>query len=167
MAQTTTRPANDNIGRLQQEAMARMMEMQQQAGTRGGWSTDPNVPRQNRAPRREQPEPPSSAAPLKFQTPPRTEGDAFQNNQNNHARGHANNQRRPAGGQSQQQRRPHAPDPEPEQAPQKKSDTTLLQDILNAIGLDDDRVLILGLILILINSKADTTLILALCYLLL
>ncbi|MGI6404132.1 MAG: hypothetical protein ACOX0K_08015 [Oscillospiraceae bacterium] len=162
MPQTTTRPANDNIGRLQQEAMARMMGMQQ-AGTRGGWSTDPNVPRQNRAPRREQPEPSPSAAHAEPQTPPRPDSSSYQNN---HPRNQQSNQRRPSGGGPSQQHSSHTPPPNPEPAP-KKSDTTLLQDILNAVGLDDDRVLILGLILILINSKADTTLILALCYLLL
>lgn len=45
-------------------------------------------------------------------------------------------------------------------------DTTLIQDILGAVGIDDDRMLIIGLLLILINSKADNTLILALIYLL-
>lgn len=59
---------------------------------------------------------------------------------------------------------PAPPPPQPAREPGK--DTTVLQDILGAIGLSDDRLLILGLILILINDKADTTLILALCYLL-
>jgi len=73
------------------------------------------------------------------------------------------------------------PEPEPEPGPQheaqprhepqpeseERKNTTLLQDILGGIGLDDDRILILGLILILINDKADATLILALLYLLL
>lgn len=45
--------------------------------------------------------------------------------------------------------------------------STLLQDIVKAVGLDDDRLLLIGLLLILINEKADDTLILALCYLLL
>jgi hypothetical protein len=57
------------------------------------------------------------------------------------------------------------PEPPPDTA--ERSGTTLIQDILNGIGLDDDRILILGLILILINDKADTTLIFALLYLLL
>jgi len=53
----------------------------------------------------------------------------------------------------------------PEEAANGES-TTLIQDILGAIGLDDDRLLIIGLLFILINAKADTTLILALIYLL-
>ncbi len=160
----TTRPVSD-IGRLQQEAMARMMEMQKQANSRGGWSTDPNVPRQNRAPRREQPEPAPPPVP-----PPRPQAPPSQNNRQQQTgnRNQPHNQRRTPGGnpqQQQQQRRQQQRPAQPE--PEKKTDTTLLQDILGAVGLDDDRVLILGLILILINSKADTTLILALCYLLL
>jgi len=59
------------------------------------------------------------------------------------------------------------PAPSVDPGPEKPKDTTLLQDILGGVGLDDDRILILGLILILINDKADTTLILALLYLLL
>lgn len=158
----TTRPVSD-IGRLQQEAMARMMEMQQQASSRGGWSTDPNVPRQNRAPRREQPEPSPPPPPPRPQTPPPP------NNRQQQAgnRNQPHNQRRTPGGHSPQQRRQQRPVQQPEPEQKQKTDTTLLQDILGAVGLDDDRVLILGLILILINSKADTTLILALCYLLL
>ncbi len=58
---------------------------------------------------------------------------------------------------------PPPPEPEPE-VPQQP--TTIIEDILKAVGLDDDRVLILGLLFILINAKADTTLILALIYLL-
>jgi len=62
----------------------------------------------------------------------------------------------------------HEAQPQPEAPPQpERKDTTLLQDILGGIGLDDDRILILGLILILVNDKADATLILALLYLLL
>ena len=44
--------------------------------------------------------------------------------------------------------------------------TTLVEDVIGRLGLDGDTLLIAGLILILINQKADTTLILALAYLL-
>lgn len=58
--------------------------------------------------------------------------------------------------------RPSAPPVQPE-----KKGGTLLGDIMTALNLDEDYLLIIGLILILINQKADTTLILALAYLLL
>lgn len=47
-----------------------------------------------------------------------------------------------------------------------KQDGTIVGDILDALNLDEDVLLILGLILILLNQRADTTLILALAYLL-
>jgi len=63
---------------------------------------------------------------------------------------------------------PPTPEPPPPFAEEEavKEPTTVIQDILGAIGLDDDRLLIIGLLLLLINAKADTTLILALMYLL-
>lgn len=51
------------------------------------------------------------------------------------------------------------------ETPAKKSGT-IVGDIMDALGLDEDYLLIIGLILILINQRADTTLILALVYLL-
>ena len=45
--------------------------------------------------------------------------------------------------------------------------TTILDDLIGSLGTDQDTLLIIGLLLILINQKADTTLILALAYLLL
>lgn len=56
---------------------------------------------------------------------------------------------------------PIAPPPPP--APNA---TTLVEDIVGRLGLESDTLLIIGLILILINQKADTTIILALVYLL-
>lgn len=61
---------------------------------------------------------------------------------------------------------PKAAPPPPPAEPESREPTTLIQDILKAVGLDDDRVLIIGLLFLLINAKADTTLILALIYLL-
>lgn len=153
MAETRAYTPED-LNRMQQEAMARMMEMRQEAPRQTGWSTDPNMPRQNRAPRQEQPPPPPP------QTPP----------QKSNPQG--NTGRQQSYHQQQNRRRQSAPPPRGNRQPpppreEKRTDTTLLQDILGAVGLDDDRVLILGLILILVNAKADTTLILALCYLLL
>ena len=61
------------------------------------------------------------------------------------------------------------PQPQSRQRPEEsadKKDTTIIQDIVGAVGVGEDTLLILGLILILINQKADTTLILALVYLL-
>lgn len=90
--------------------------------------------------------------------------------------------RRPQTRQQQQAPPPPPPQPEPEEHPETaappppeppvaetsppEGTTTLIQDILGAIGLDDDRLLVIGLLFILINAKADTTLILALIYLL-
>ena len=45
--------------------------------------------------------------------------------------------------------------------------TTMLDDLIGSLGTDQDTLLIIGLLLILINQKVDTTLILALAYLLL
>lgn len=52
------------------------------------------------------------------------------------------------------------------QTPPPKKDGTVIGDIMDALGLDEDYLLIIGLILILVNQRADTTLILALAYLL-
>lgn len=66
-----------------------------------------------------------------------------------------------------QEETPPVPGPEPAapEAPPKK-DGTIIGDIMNALSLDEDYLLIIGLMLILINQRADTTLILALAYLL-
>ena len=58
---------------------------------------------------------------------------------------------------------PKKPPPPPEEA-QKR--TTIIEDVMGALSLDEDYLLIIGLLLILINQRADTTLILALAYLL-
>lgn len=93
-------------------------------------------------------------------------------------------QRRPQGtSQPRQTNPPPSPDtnrPDPVQespgkvtlptpeatAPPAKKDGTIIGDIMGALGLDEDYLLIIGLLLILINQRADTTLILALAYLL-
>lgn len=147
------------LNRMQQEAMARMMEMRQEPASGSGWSTNPNMPRQDRAPRQQPPAPP--AAPPR-QGPGGSNGQPQAQPQNRRRPGETSRSRSPGRGPAN-----HRPSPPPPPREEKKGDTTLLQDILGAVGLDDDRVLILGLILILVNAKADTTLILALCYLLL
>jgi hypothetical protein len=43
---------------------------------------------------------------------------------------------------------------------------TVLEELMRALELDEDYLLILGLMLILVNQRADTTIILALAYLL-
>ena len=48
----------------------------------------------------------------------------------------------------------------------RPSDGTIIGDVMSALGLEEDTLLIIGLLLILINQKADTTLLLALAYLL-
>lgn len=56
-----------------------------------------------------------------------------------------------------------SPPPHSEEA-QKR--TTMVEDIMGALNMDEDYLLVIGLLLILINQRADTTLILALAYLL-
>ncbi|MCL2035317.1 MAG: hypothetical protein FWG94_11410 [Oscillospiraceae bacterium] len=56
--------------------------------------------------------------------------------------------------------------PEPPVQASSSQRTTIVEDIMGALGLDEDYLLIIGLLLILINQRADTTLILALAYLL-
>jgi hypothetical protein len=57
----------------------------------------------------------------------------------------------------------HAPQRTPSQTPPRP---TVIEEILRALELDEDYLLILGLLMILINQRADTTIILALAYLL-
>lgn len=64
-----------------------------------------------------------------------------------------------------QQPEPPKEAPPPEK-PVEKEKTTIIEDVMGALGLDEDYLLIIGLLLILINQRADTTLILALAYLL-
>lgn len=61
---------------------------------------------------------------------------------------------------------PPAQEPLHEAEPPVKKPTTIIEDVMGALGLDEDYLLIIGLLLILINQRADTTLILALAYLL-
>lgn len=61
---------------------------------------------------------------------------------------------------------PPAPPETPAERPAPKKDGTIIGDIMGALNIDEDYLLIVGLILILINQRADTTLILALAYLL-
>lgn len=181
MAQQATRRSymSGNLDRMQREAVARVREMQQRISRQEGgetdprfrnWSTDPNIQRQNRAPHRQEEEPTFTPPPPMQEEPPHFEQQEPHGPQpnRNHYRG-GGGSRRPQQnqphGQRQEPRQQAPPSPPPEGAPQKN--TTVLQDILGAVGLDDDRILILGLILLLINDKADTTLILALGYLLL
>lgn len=64
-------------------------------------------------------------------------------------------------------RPPPPPEPEPEPAAETAPPpTTIIGDIMAALNMDEDYLLIIGLLLILINQRADTTLILALAYLL-
>jgi len=60
---------------------------------------------------------------------------------------------------------PNIPLPPPP-APTPTGDGTILGDVMGALGLEEDTLLIIGLLLILVNQKADTTLLLALAYLL-
>lgn len=62
------------------------------------------------------------------------------------------------------EREPVAQNSPPAETPPKK--TTIVEDVMGALNLDEDYLLIIGLLLILVNQRADTTLILALAYLL-
>lgn len=69
----------------------------------------------------------------------------------------------------QQSRRQPAPESERKPPQQKKEEGGALspvETILRDLKLDHDRLMILGLLLVLINEGGDRTLILALCYLL-
>ena len=186
MAQARQRYTNSDLGRVQQEAVARVRQMQGKAhqGPAAGaaafrnWSTDPNI-RRRPHPLYQEPErqtPPVSPPPYTHPPPPPPqepqEDPAPPPRPNNQRQGQSGSQHAGSGMGSEQHRQspPRSNrQPSPGAAPgaEKPKDTTLLQDILGGVGLDDDRILILGLILILINDKADTTLILALLYLLL
>lgn len=97
------------------------------------------------------------------------------NPQNNRTPRQGQNGNRPSMQNMQREmRHPHPPQPDAlpevpapcqEDCPAPK-DGTIVGDILDALHLDEDVLLILGLILILLNQRADTTLILALAYLL-
>lgn len=87
------------------------------------------------------------------------------------------NMRRPNNRRPQPQPQP---EPQPEPAAQDHEEpaadhaagdkppekTTIVEDVMSALKLDEDYLLIIGLLLILVNQRADTTLILALAYLL-
>jgi hypothetical protein len=100
-------------------------------------------------------------------------------NPNPHGRGHQQqgrgNASRPQGENHPppEHRQPPPPPPPgfteppiqlPPPPPPKAS--TLVEDMVGRLGLEADTLLIIGLLLILINQKADTTVILALVYLL-
>jgi hypothetical protein len=73
----------------------------------------------------------------------------------------------------QEQTHQHRPQQHQHQHPQHRTTQqspgprpTVIEEILRALELDEDYLLILGLLMILINQRADTTIILALAYLL-
>lgn len=173
--------------RLQQEAEDRVLEMHQRAkrtmenanasiaASRGGtqqqgnrnWNPGPNTQRRNRNPSS------SSQGSANQNHPEQTSGrpEPAQNSSRQNP-GHPDHT---PSGQSQSHKPesnvhtnqdsggPDRPSTPPGQKPKEK---TLIQGILDGIGIDDDRLTIIGLILILLNQKADYTLILALGYLL-
>ncbi|MCL2856356.1 MAG: hypothetical protein FWE19_01340 [Oscillospiraceae bacterium] len=182
MAQARQSYTSSDLSRSAQEAVARVRQMQDKvhhtppgASAFRNWSTDPNV-RRREPPIQQEPEQqvPSPPPEPPSYTPPPTQEQP----ENPTVPPHSNRQygqpgrqtRTEAAGEQPRQPPPRSnrqPNAGPSQNPEKPKDTTLLQDVLGGVGLDDDRILILGLILILINDKADTTLILALLYLLL
>lgn len=66
--------------------------------------------------------------------------------------------------QEQQRRQPPAPSPPAEI--QQTGDETPIDKILKDLNIDKDRIILLGLIILLLNEGADRTLIIALVYLL-
>jgi len=185
MAEARQGYTSGNLGRIQQEAVTRMRQMQDKAHQSSGlggatfrnWSTNPNFRRGEQPPYQQQPQQPLRQPPPEppIYTPPPPQPPPL-NPATEHftppPEQHSARQANPArAGSNTGQPQPPPPRPnnqaEAKPPPEKPKDTTLLQDILGGVGLDDDRILILGLILILINDKADTTLILALLYLLL
>ena len=183
MTQVRQSYTSSDLGRMQQEAVTRVRQMQDRAHQGSGsggaafrnWSTNPNFRRSEQPSRRPPPPPPEPHTytpppqePPIYTPPPRQEPPEApipEHSTRRQEQGYTE-QAYSAREEAEPPPRPNRP-PRPEPAPEKPKDTTLLQDILGGVGLDDDRILILGLILILINDKADTTLILALLYLLL
>lgn len=68
------------------------------------------------------------------------------------------------GAQEQQHRQPPAPSPPAEI--QQTGEGTPIEKILKDLNIDKDRIILLGLIILLLNEGADRTLIIALVYLL-
>ncbi|WRS27278.1 hypothetical protein U6B65_13245 [Oscillospiraceae bacterium MB08-C2-2] len=162
--------------RMQQEAEARVREMHQraqqtvnEANSRSGnqssgsnrntmrnWNPGPNTQRRMA--------PNMSAGNSPGQNTSQQSGRGSQPNST------APNQSRPKTGQeqpgSQNEANTREQSPPQAEAAAPKAEKTLIQGLLDSIGIDDDRLTILGLMLILLNQKADYTLILALGYLL-
>lgn len=142
--------------RMQRDAEARVREMQERARVtaqhteEGGppmppfatgnrnWSTGTNRNRQNR--------------------PQRNGGGGSSNNRQGQAA--------PPRAEPQAEENPPPSQQGAPSAPEEAGNSTILDDIVSSLGLESDTLLIIGLILILVNQKADTTLILALVYLL-
>lgn len=148
---------------MQREAEARVREMQNRARrTAEEANTDFQQPRNRNW---------SSNPGMNRQRPRRPN----QPNQNQHQQNHNQGNRQaaqhppeppaPGNGPGHEHAQPHDPAAHLG-APPPKKEGTIIGDIMGALGLDEDYLLIIGLILILINQRADTTLILALAYLL-
>jgi hypothetical protein len=150
------------IQRMQREAEDRVREMQE---------------RTKQAAARENGAPPqtgnrnwnhwSGARRVSYRTP----GQQQEQHRNAQEQHRAGQQARPQQQPHQQQHQPppHHPHPHQQQRgaprmPQQRP--TVLEELMRALELDEDYLLILGLMLILINQRADTTIILALAYLL-
>ena len=68
--------------------------------------------------------------------------------------------------QEQQRRQPPAPSPPAEIQQTGEEERTPIDKILKDLNIDKDRIILLGLIILLLNEGADRTLIIALVYLL-
>lgn len=127
-----------DMQRLQQDAIRRAREMQARAQST---VSSHNSSAQRSAPVQSRPSAPPSAVPPARQIPPQ---------------GHSVP--------------PRAPAPEPDRAPEPKPGLGLLNpvgDIFESLMADSERTMILVLLLLLVEDKADTGVIFALMYLIL
>jgi hypothetical protein len=146
------------IQRMQREAEDRLREMQertrQAAARENGAAPPPQTGNRNWSHW-------NGARRVSYRSP---------NQQQEQHRAHQQEQQR---AQQQQQEQPHQHQHHQRQHPQHRQAhqspgprPTVIEEILRALELDEDYLLILGLLMILINQRADTTIILALAYLL-
>jgi hypothetical protein len=142
--------------RMQRDAEERVRDMQRRARQTAG-NPEGNTPPM-----------PSFANPNRNWNPnphgrrQQTGGHGNASRQNHAPPGHAAPPEPPPVQGAPEDRAPPLPLPPP--PPPKTS--TLVEDMVGRLGLEPDTLLIIGLLLILINQKADTTVILALVYLL-
>jgi hypothetical protein len=156
------------IQRMQQEAEDRVREMQER--TKQAAARESGAPRQPQAGNRNWNHW-SGARRVSYRSPnQQQEQHRAHQQEQEHARARQQEQEHPHQQQHQHSQHQHQ---HPQQRPEHRGiprapgqRPTVLEELMRALELDEDYMLILGLIMILINPRADTTIILALAYLL-